>query len=94
MGKRSCPSAANVPNVFITRTFSKAYGLAGLAHRRADRRCRADAALRRVCSPYNVNAVALACFPEALADQNYIEQYVTEVCSRARVSKACSPPAE
>jgi len=29
-------------------------------------------ALRRLASPYNVNAVALACLPEALADQTYI----------------------
>jgi histidinol-phosphate aminotransferase len=36
-------------------------------------------AVRRVCSPYNVNAAALACLPEALADQAYIQQYVREV---------------
>jgi histidinol-phosphate aminotransferase len=35
--------------------------------------------LRRISSPYNVNAVALACLPEALADQSYIAEYVAEV---------------
>jgi histidinol-phosphate aminotransferase len=37
------------------------------------------AMVRRVSSPYNVNAVALACLPEALADQGYVRQYVAEV---------------
>jgi len=73
--RRRCES----PNIFITRTFSKAYGLAGLrvgvlVGDRDQMR-----AIRRVSSPYNVNAVALACLPEALADQSYIESYVREV---------------
>jgi histidinol-phosphate aminotransferase len=36
-------------------------------------------AVRRVTSPYNANAVALACLPEAIADQDYIAEYVREV---------------
>jgi histidinol-phosphate aminotransferase len=45
--------------------------------------------IRRVASPYNVNAVALACLPEALGDQNFIRQYVNEVReSRFRVERA------
>jgi histidinol-phosphate aminotransferase len=36
-----------------------------------------------------VNAAALACLPEALADQEYIQQYVKEVReARARLEKA------
>jgi histidinol-phosphate aminotransferase len=35
-----------------------------------------------------VNAVALACLAEALADQRYIQQYVNEVCeARARLER-------
>ena len=34
----------------------------------------------KVSSPYNVNGVALACLPTALADQDYIRQYVDQVC--------------
>ena len=46
-------------------------------------------AVRRVSSPYNVNAVALACLPEAVSDQAYIQQYVNEVReSRARLESA------
>ena len=36
-------------------------------------------AVRRVASPYNVNAVALAILPEALSDQDYVERYAAEV---------------
>lgn len=73
-------------NVFIARTFSKAYGLAGLRlgilAGPEDQMCN----LRRVCSPYNVNAIALACLPDALADRSYVQQYVQEVReSRARL---------
>ena len=35
--------------------------------------------VRRVASPYNVNAVALAVLPEALQDQKYVDSYVAEV---------------
>jgi histidinol-phosphate aminotransferase len=36
--------------------------------------------VRRVSSPYSVNAAALACLPDALADQDYVQQYAAEVC--------------
>ncbi len=35
--------------------------------------------IRRVCSPYNVNGVALACLPEALDDVDYVNGYVSQV---------------
>ena len=35
--------------------------------------------VRRVASPYNVNSVALACLPDAMADQPYVRQYVADV---------------
>ena len=68
-----------VPNVIVARTFSKAYGLAGL--RLGLLATGADAMywLRRVISPYSVNSIALACLPAALADKAYIEAYVKEV---------------
>jgi histidinol-phosphate aminotransferase len=84
--KTLLPRRREHPNVFITRTFSKAYGLAGLRIGVLIGDAEQMPSLRRVCSPYNVNAVALACLPEALADQNYIQQYVTETLqSRARL---------
>ena len=40
--------------------------------------------VRRVASPYNVNAVALAVLPDALEDRDYVERYAAEV----RLSRA------
>jgi histidinol-phosphate aminotransferase len=66
-------------NLFVARTFSKAYGLAGLRIGVLAGDARQISMVRRVASPYNVNAVALAVLPEALRDQAYVEQYVAEV---------------
>ncbi|HYL15732.1 MAG TPA: histidinol-phosphate transaminase [Terriglobales bacterium] len=68
------------PNLFVARTFSKAYGLAGLRIGVLAGDAEQMKMVCRVSSPYNVNGVALACLPEALADQAYIRQYVEEVC--------------
>lgn len=74
------------PNIFITRTFSKAYGLAGLRLGVLIGNADQMTSLRRVCSPYNVNAIALASLPEALADRDYIDGYVNQTLqSRARL---------
>jgi histidinol-phosphate aminotransferase len=76
-------------NLFIARTFSKAYGLAGLRIGALVGDADQMRALRRVSSPYNVNAVALACLPAALADQTYIQDYVAEIRdSRTRLERA------
>jgi histidinol-phosphate aminotransferase len=76
-------------NLFVARTFSKAYGMAGLRIGALVGDAVQMRAVRRVCSPYNVNAVALACLPEALGDQAYIRQYVSEVRdSRSRLEHA------
>ncbi len=67
------------PNLVVARTFSKAYGLAGL---RLGLLAASPAImhwLRRVISPYSVNALALACLPAALEDTEYLNWYVGEV---------------
>jgi histidinol-phosphate aminotransferase len=66
-------------NLFVARTFSKAYGLAGLRIGILAGDARQISAVRRIASPYNVNAVALAVLPDALRDQQYVENYVSEV---------------
>jgi len=78
-GQTLLPRRRDSPNIFITRTFSKAYGLAGLRVGVLIGDRNQMSAIRRVSSPYNINAVALACLPEALSDQSYIESYVREV---------------
>ena len=66
-------------NVFVARTFSKAYGLAGLRVGMLAGPAAQMRMVRRVASPYNVNAAALAALPEALADKEYVCQYVGQV---------------
>jgi histidinol-phosphate aminotransferase len=73
--------SARPPNLFVARTFSKAYGLAGLRIGILVGDAGQLTMVRRVASPYNVNAVALAILPDALRDQEYVERYVAEVRS-------------
>jgi histidinol-phosphate aminotransferase len=69
----------NLPNIFVARTFSKAYGLAGLRIGVLAGRAEHISLVNRVSSPYNVNGVALACLPTALADEDYVRRYVEQV---------------
>jgi histidinol-phosphate aminotransferase len=78
-GESLLADVASHPNLFVARTFSKAYGLAGLRIGVLVGNAAQMAMVRRVGSPYNVNGVALACLPEALTDQEYMRQYVAEV---------------
>jgi histidinol-phosphate aminotransferase len=66
-------------NLFVARTFSKAYGLAGLRIGILAGNAAQMAMVRRVASPYNVNAVALYVLPDALQDQEFVARYVAEV---------------
>src|ERR1700730_8887462 len=70
---------ARPSNLFVARTFSKAYGLAGLRLGILAGDAGQMAMVRRVASPYNVNGVALAVLPEALRDQEFVKHYVAEV---------------
>ena len=75
-----------LPNLFVARTFSKVYGMAGLRLGVLVGNSEQMPLVRRVSSPYNVNAVALACLPEAIADQDYVRRYVEDVLeSRCRL---------
>jgi histidinol-phosphate aminotransferase len=69
----------SLPNLFVARTFSKVYGLAGLRLGVIIGPSDAMHYLRKVASPYNVNAIALACIQPALEDKEYVRWYVEEV---------------
>jgi histidinol-phosphate aminotransferase len=87
-GQSMLAARHELPNLFVARTFSKAYGLAGLRIGALIGDAEQLRSVRRVGSPYNVNAVALACLPEAIRDQTFIQQYVGEVRdSRARLER-------
>jgi histidinol-phosphate aminotransferase len=76
-------------NVVVARTFSKAYGLAGLRLGVLVGPVESMQWIRRVLSPYSVNSLALACLPPALEDAGYLEWYVGEViAARAEFATA------
>ena len=68
-----------VPNLVVARTFSKAYGLAGLRLGLLAGPLELMRWVRRVLSPYSVNSLALVCLQAALADEGYLNWYVGEV---------------
>ncbi|HTN28248.1 MAG TPA: histidinol-phosphate transaminase [Burkholderiales bacterium] len=60
------------PNLVITRTFSKAYGLAGLRVGYALAHPQVADVMNRVRQPFNVNGVALAAAVAALNDMEFV----------------------
>ena len=64
------------PNLIVTRTFSKAYGLAGLRLGFAAATPEVAGYINRVRQPFNVNSMAMTAGIAALADQDFINETV------------------
>ncbi len=62
------------PNLIVTRTFSKVYGLAGLRVGYAFAAAGVADLMNRVRQPFNVNSVALAAATAALEDDEFVRQ--------------------
>jgi histidinol-phosphate aminotransferase len=78
-GTTVLPQLSEYPNLFVSRTFSKTYGMAGM-------RCGclfSQAAnmdyIRKIQSPYSVNALAAMAARIAVQDRTFVEEYVLEV---------------
>ena len=80
VGQPDYPNAlewlAGLPNLIVTRTFSKAYGLAGLRVGYAVSSVEVADLLNRVRQPFNVNTPALEAARAALADTEHLQQTV------------------
>ncbi len=63
-------------NLIVTRTFSKAYGLAGLRVGYAMANAQITNILNRVRQPFNVNSLALKAAEVALSDEAYLNASV------------------
>lgn len=77
-GVTALPLVARYPNLFVSRTFSKVYGMAAmrlgcLFSQRAN-----IAYLHKAQSPYSVNALAALAARAAIRDRGYIARYVEE----------------
>jgi histidinol-phosphate aminotransferase len=66
------------PNLIITRTFSKAYGLAGLRVGYALAHPSVADVMNRVRQPFNVNNIALAAAAAALDDMEFVARSYAE----------------
>lgn len=64
------------PNLMVTRTFSKAYGLAGLRAGFGAANRELIAMMNRIRPPFNMNSAAQAAAVAALADQAFIAKVV------------------
>ncbi len=82
-GESMLTDVKTVPNLIVTRTFSKAYGLANLRIGMVVGDAELMKFVRKVSSPYNVNGVALDCLPVALEDEKYLAWY----CEQVRVGR-------
>ena len=71
--RSAVPLALDTPNVFVARTFSKVYGMAGLRVGFAIGRPDTVKGLARLKMPYNVNVFGIAAAIAALNDPAHIE---------------------
>ncbi len=67
---------AQYPNLLVTRTFSKAYGLAALRVGYLVGDSEVVDYLNRIREPFNVNHLAMVAAESALLDQNFIQKSV------------------
>jgi histidinol-phosphate aminotransferase len=80
-GQTMLDQIEKLPNLFVVRTFSKAYGLAGMRLGVIAGAEHQMSVLRRMASPFNVNAFAIECLHEALVDRQFVADYVAQVRS-------------
>lgn len=88
-GRDCLALARELPNVIISRTFSKAYGLAHLRLGYAVGPAPLIEALYKIKDSYNVNGLTQAAGLAALLDQEYLRATVARIlATRARVTAA------
>src|SRR5580704_6251718 len=78
-GVTALPLINDYPNLFVSRTFSKVYGMAAMRLGCLFSQSGNVEFLRKAQSPYSVNSLAALAARVAIADQTYIQKYVMEV---------------
>jgi histidinol-phosphate aminotransferase len=79
------PVLADFPNVIVGRTFSKAFGLAGLRIGAVVGAAAALEPIRLAVPVYSVNIAAIAALPAALADREFLNDYLGQVLESKRL---------
>jgi len=75
------------PNLIVTRTFSKIYGLAGLRVGYAIASEQITEVMNRIRHPFNVNSIALAAAAGALDDREFVES--SRTLNREQMAVLC-----
>jgi histidinol-phosphate aminotransferase len=89
-GESFLPQLPRHPNVLVGRTFSKAYGLAGMRVGIVIGQPPALQPVRDVTLPFNINVIALTAVQAALEDTEFLPRYAAEVReSRELLYAAC-----
>ena len=89
-GESFVPHVTQHPNVLVGRTFSKAYGLAGMRVGIVIGQPPALQPVRDVTLPFNINVMALTAVQAALEDTEFLPRYAAEVAeSRELLYTAC-----
>jgi histidinol-phosphate aminotransferase len=78
-GETVLPWIREYPNLVVTRTFSKAFGLAAVRLGCLFANPELAEALHRAQNPFAVNALALLCACVAIRHEDYVRRYVAEV---------------
>ena len=89
-GQTFLPELPRFPNVLVGRTFSKAYGLAGMRVGIVIGQPHALQPVRDVTLPFNINVTALTAVQAALEDAEFLPHYAAQVReSRELLYAAC-----
>lgn len=80
-GLTALPLLKRCPNLFVSRTFSKAHGMAGMRMGCLFSEEQNLAFVHKAQSPYSVNMLAALAARAAISDPDYLRQYVEEVLS-------------
>lgn len=78
-GVTALPLIGEQPNLFVSRTFSKVYGMAAMRCGCLFSHARNMSYIRKAQSPYSVNTLASMAARIAVQDKRFVEDYVTEV---------------
>ncbi len=84
-GTTALPLVREFPNLFVSRTFSKVYGMAAMRLGCLFSQAENIPWLHKGQSPYSVNALAVLCACEAVEDREYIDRYVAEALESRRL---------
>jgi histidinol-phosphate aminotransferase len=82
------PQIARHPNLFVSRTFSKVYGMAAMRMGCLFSQAQNVSYLHKAQSPYSVNTLAALAARAAIRDRDYVENYVKEVLAAREDLKA------